>query len=50
MLERHYDGVRAYGQSKLAQIMFTFDLAEELDERSVPLRPCTRSAWSGHRC
>jgi NAD(P)-dependent dehydrogenase (short-subunit alcohol dehydrogenase family) len=31
MLERHYDGVQAYCQSKLAQIMFTFDLAEELD-------------------
>jgi NAD(P)-dependent dehydrogenase (short-subunit alcohol dehydrogenase family) len=31
MLERHYDGFQAYGQSKLAQVMFTFDLAEELD-------------------
>ena len=31
MLERHYDGGQAYCQSKLAQIMFTFDLAEELD-------------------
>lgn len=30
MLERSYNGVRAYCQSKLAQIMFTFDLAEEL--------------------
>jgi NAD(P)-dependent dehydrogenase (short-subunit alcohol dehydrogenase family) len=27
MLERDYSGVRAYCQSKLAQIMFTFDLA-----------------------
>jgi NAD(P)-dependent dehydrogenase (short-subunit alcohol dehydrogenase family) len=35
MLERHYDGVQAYCQSKLAQIMFTFDLAEELDGRVV---------------
>jgi NAD(P)-dependent dehydrogenase (short-subunit alcohol dehydrogenase family) len=35
LLERHYDGVRAYCQSKLAQIMFTFDLAEELDGRVV---------------
>src|SRR4029077_8869153 len=26
MLDRHYDGVQAYCQSKLAQIMFTFDL------------------------
>jgi NAD(P)-dependent dehydrogenase (short-subunit alcohol dehydrogenase family) len=30
MLEKSYDGVRAYRQSKLAQIMFTIDLAEEL--------------------
>jgi NAD(P)-dependent dehydrogenase (short-subunit alcohol dehydrogenase family) len=30
MLERDYDGFRAYCQSKLAQVMFTFDLAEEL--------------------
>ena len=30
MLERDYNGTRAYCQSKLAQIMFTFDLAEEL--------------------
>ncbi len=30
MLTRSYSGVQAYCQSKLAQIMFTFDLAEEL--------------------
>jgi NAD(P)-dependent dehydrogenase (short-subunit alcohol dehydrogenase family) len=30
MLTRSYDGGRAYMQSKLAQIMFTFDLADEL--------------------
>jgi NAD(P)-dependent dehydrogenase (short-subunit alcohol dehydrogenase family) len=30
MLEKAYDGVRAYRQSKVAQIMFTIDLAEEL--------------------
>jgi NAD(P)-dependent dehydrogenase (short-subunit alcohol dehydrogenase family) len=30
MLERGYSGLRAYCQSKLAQIMFTFDLAGEL--------------------
>jgi NAD(P)-dependent dehydrogenase (short-subunit alcohol dehydrogenase family) len=35
MLERGYDGRRAYGQSKLAQIMFTFDLAAELDPHEV---------------
>jgi NAD(P)-dependent dehydrogenase (short-subunit alcohol dehydrogenase family) len=31
MLERDYSGVQAYCQSKLAQVMFTFDLAEELN-------------------
>src|SRR5690606_12927261 len=30
MLEHGYSGWRAYCQSKLAQILFTFDLAEEL--------------------
>jgi NAD(P)-dependent dehydrogenase (short-subunit alcohol dehydrogenase family) len=30
MLERRYDGFRAYAQSKLAQIMFTIELAERL--------------------
>jgi NAD(P)-dependent dehydrogenase (short-subunit alcohol dehydrogenase family) len=29
MLERDYNGVRAYCQSKVAQIMFTFDLADD---------------------
>ena len=44
MLERGYTGGRAYGQSKLAQILFTFDLAEELDEAGVivnALHPAT---------
>lgn len=44
MLEQHYDGVRAYRQSKLAQIMFTLDLAGELDPRRVTancLHPAT---------
>jgi NAD(P)-dependent dehydrogenase (short-subunit alcohol dehydrogenase family) len=31
MLRRAYDGTRAYSQSKLAQIMLAFDLAQELD-------------------
>jgi NAD(P)-dependent dehydrogenase (short-subunit alcohol dehydrogenase family) len=35
MLERGYDGMRAYAQSKLALIMFTFDLAEELEGTGV---------------
>jgi len=44
MLERAYDGVQAYCQSKLAQIMLTFDLAEELRDESVTvncLHPAT---------
>jgi NAD(P)-dependent dehydrogenase (short-subunit alcohol dehydrogenase family) len=35
MLERAYDGVQAYCQSKLAQVMLTFDLAEELRDAGV---------------
>ena len=35
MLERQYDGMRAYAQSKLALIMFTLDLAEELEDSGV---------------
>jgi len=44
MLERAYDGTRAYCQSKLAQIMFTFDLANELRDAGVTvncLHPAT---------
>ena len=35
MLERSYDGMRAYAQSKLAQVMFTIDLADELPRSEV---------------
>jgi NAD(P)-dependent dehydrogenase (short-subunit alcohol dehydrogenase family) len=35
MLERHYEPVQAYCQSKLAQVMLTFDLAEELEGQGV---------------
>jgi NAD(P)-dependent dehydrogenase (short-subunit alcohol dehydrogenase family) len=44
MLERAYDGVRAYRQSKLALVMFTFDLADELRDAGVTancLHPAT---------
>jgi NAD(P)-dependent dehydrogenase (short-subunit alcohol dehydrogenase family) len=44
MLERRYDGVQAYCQSKLAQILFTFDLAEELQGEHIAatcLHPAT---------
>jgi len=35
MLEHGYDGSRAYAQSKLAQVMFTRDLAEQLIGKQV---------------
>jgi NAD(P)-dependent dehydrogenase (short-subunit alcohol dehydrogenase family) len=35
MLTRAFSGVRAYAQSKLAQVMFTFDLARELQGTGV---------------
>jgi NAD(P)-dependent dehydrogenase (short-subunit alcohol dehydrogenase family) len=47
MLTRGYSGSRAYTQSKLAQIMFTFDLARELDAATVTancLHPATYMA------
>jgi len=47
MLTRGYTGGRAYAQSKLAQIMFTFDLARELDPTLITancLHPATYMA------
>jgi NAD(P)-dependent dehydrogenase (short-subunit alcohol dehydrogenase family) len=44
MLEQNYDPVQAYCQSKLALVMFTFDLAEELEYTGVTancLHPAT---------
>jgi NAD(P)-dependent dehydrogenase (short-subunit alcohol dehydrogenase family) len=44
MITRNYNGTRAYSQSKLAQIMFTIDLAEELEGTGVTvncLHPAT---------
>lgn len=49
MLDHGYDGYRAYRQSKLAQIMFTIDLAEELRGTGVTantLHPATLMATS----
>jgi len=43
-MERGYTGGRAYGQSKLAQILHTFDLAEEWEEMGLmvnALHPAT---------
>ena len=44
MLTHGYSGVRAYCQSKLAQVLFTIDLAEELKGRKITvncLHPAT---------
>jgi NAD(P)-dependent dehydrogenase (short-subunit alcohol dehydrogenase family) len=44
MLERGYNGVQAYCQSKLAQVMLTLDLADELADAGVTancLHPAT---------
>ena len=44
MITKGYDGTRAYSQSKLAQIMFTVDLADELKAAGVTvnsLHPAT---------
>jgi NAD(P)-dependent dehydrogenase (short-subunit alcohol dehydrogenase family) len=44
MLTREYEGTRAYRQSKLAQIMFTIDLAQQLEGSGVTvncLHPAT---------
>ena len=44
MLENNFSSRRAYAQSKLAQVLFTFDLAEELEGRGVivnALHPAT---------
>src|ERR671920_1438224 len=35
MLEHNYDAMKAYSQSKLAQIMFTFELVEQLQGTGV---------------
>jgi NAD(P)-dependent dehydrogenase (short-subunit alcohol dehydrogenase family) len=44
MLERGYDGISAYRRSKLAQIMFTIDLADEVGSAGIivnSLHPAT---------
>jgi NAD(P)-dependent dehydrogenase (short-subunit alcohol dehydrogenase family) len=47
MMESNYSGSRAYAQSKLAQILFTVDLAEEFTDdgvTAVSLHPATLMA------
>ncbi len=44
MMAKNFSPLRAYGQSKLAQVMFTFDLAHELEGKGVTvnaLHPAT---------
>lgn len=44
MIEEDYSGGRSYGQSKLSQILFTFDLAQQVADRGIvvgALHPAT---------
>jgi NAD(P)-dependent dehydrogenase (short-subunit alcohol dehydrogenase family) len=45
MITRGYDGNRAYRQSKLAQVMFTIDLAEELAGQGVSVIALHPATW-----
>nr|WP_231557696.1 SDR family NAD(P)-dependent oxidoreductase [Tetragenococcus muriaticus] len=48
-MEKNYDGYLAYARSKLALIMFTFDLSAELKERKInvnALHPATLMSTS----
>ena len=45
MLERGYDGSRAYAQSKLAQVMWTFDLADRLRDAGVTVNALHPSTY-----
>lgn len=45
MLTSHYSGQRAYRQSKLAQILFTFDLADELRGTGVTVNALHPAAY-----
>jgi len=38
--EGRYSGFRAYGQSKLAQVLFTYELARRLEETGVTVNAC----------
>jgi NAD(P)-dependent dehydrogenase (short-subunit alcohol dehydrogenase family) len=49
MLTRAYDGVRAYCQSKLAQIMFTIDLAEEIKGKNVTVNSLHPASYMNTR-
>lgn len=42
MISNGYSGSRAYAQSKLAQIMFTIDFAEELKRMGITVNALHR--------
>ncbi len=42
MIERNYSTNRAYGQSKLSQVMFTIDLAQELKPKGIVVQSLHR--------
>src|SRR5215212_2601411 len=48
MLDHGYDAMRAYTQSKLAQVMFAFELAERLGGRGDRAPGCLPGAGGGH--
>jgi NAD(P)-dependent dehydrogenase (short-subunit alcohol dehydrogenase family) len=51
MLTRGYTGTRAYCQSKLAQIVFTIDLAEEFEGSGVTVNALhPRRTWPPRWC
>ncbi len=45
MLESGYEGGRAYAQSKLAQIMMTFSLADDLSKRGITINALHPSSY-----
>lgn len=45
MMDKNYNVSRAYCQSKLAQIMYTFDLAHRLKERSISVNALHPSTY-----
>ena len=45
MIENNFSGRRAYGQSKLSQVMMTFDLAEELEGTGVMVNALHPAAY-----
>jgi NAD(P)-dependent dehydrogenase (short-subunit alcohol dehydrogenase family) len=49
MLTRGYSGVRAHCQSKLAQILFTFDLAKKLAGQNITINCLHPATYTKYR-